>query len=259
MALKRGFLLVIIIFSLLLISCQEENVIIEEDPVVYWLVNVNLGFTPNILAEFNSSLTSPPPGIRRYEDGDSLTITASNSSTYNFNHWYVEPKNSESYKVHEKSYTFLVNDNYTITAFFGCEVNFACEERYDCDKENNVCVFSDRVLLPSLIIAHSDLPTKKEEKIINDFKNELLNQGYKNLEKRTSFSEVNLNQLGSRISVFVLGEKVLIIKGSLLDLKFQESADFIKETLISKNVTSQKIILKESYEIITDNIYDMFY
>ena len=86
-------------------STEYSDVITLEIPIVYY--DLTVGVT-------GSGSTSPAAGIHTYEEGTAVTVTATASSGWIFDHWMLGSLNVGS----ANSYTAMMDADYTLTAVF---------------------------------------------------------------------------------------------------------------------------------------------
>ena len=122
-----SFLLVF--FVLFFSACMFDAGLVDED---YFVVNLNLGFMPNIDPLFNASLFEPGPGSYGFFSNESLSLAAFGCDNFEFMYWEFKPRLDDSFIVYDKNYSFVVNRSFTINAFFGCVRDDACAEGFSC-------------------------------------------------------------------------------------------------------------------------------
>lgn len=130
---KKTIILIQLI-SLLLMSCTYNTITLTEHPERKQ-ADINIGFTPNTIPKFNSSLTTPNPGLKTYLTNTTINISAHENNEYTFYKWVIYPEENKPYEVYEKELQLKINENHVINAYFGCKTNKVCTEGHECKEK----------------------------------------------------------------------------------------------------------------------------
>ncbi len=249
---------IITIITLLLLvaltSCTtQEQVTIPEEKQVR--LDINLGFTPNINPEFNASMTTPSPSLYAYKENETENIIAHDTRLYKFSHYKIEPENEEKYEVTKNNYTLNLTQNYTVTAFFGCQITQACNKVSIC--ENNKCKsIIEQEPQPKATITKPNSTIRIDETLATRIDNILKQLKFENIEHQT-FEEMTINQTHNQTTIAIFEQEIAIIRGKDTDLAQGVFERLIKDTLIGQGIDEAQIKNIRSNQLRRD-LYEIF-
>lgn len=252
---NKFFVYALIIISIILIGCGPQEEILEEiqEPREIREVNLILGFMPNTKPEIDTTLLTPLPGLRGYERGEVLNVTARNTTKYTLYKWEITT-NNDTKEVLEQNYSLIITENYTIIAFFGCNTDDVCEEDYVC--ERGLCVMPTKRQTPPFRLAYSDLGDAEDKEKLQQIKQELREEKYSITSRIQLFNEINATAITNQVFLAIINKKAIIITDDAPPEHYTKFKEKLKQILRAQEF---EIKTMTNTQIRTADLHDLFF